>query len=300
LKNQLSELQQIQRERIAHIDFTLLFKGEAVRADLTQRFNISPAQATKDLKLYGDLAPGNVEYIQAERIHTRASKFKALFEYDVTRTLSTISQGFGDGFSGKLRPPLACEAPHHLNQPELKIVATISEAIYKKTPVQIEYVSLSSGKSKRVLVPHTLVDNGLRWHVRAYDRKQNGFRDFVLTRVKNAVLLGKNESDYTVDIDSESSQWDKQWNRIVELELIPHPNINHAEAIEMDYGMANGYFTVEIRAAVTGYLLRLWNIDCTPKHTLTGSEFQLALHNPEALYGVENAQLAPGFNAGAG
>ena len=38
---------------------------------------------------------------------------------------------------------------------------------------------MTSGKTQRVIVPFALVDTGLRWHVRAYDRKRNGFRDFL-------------------------------------------------------------------------------------------------------------------------
>ena len=47
-EQRLEALPQATRERIAHIDFTLMFKGEAVRADLIERFNIAPAQVTKD------------------------------------------------------------------------------------------------------------------------------------------------------------------------------------------------------------------------------------------------------------
>jgi hypothetical protein len=123
----------------------------------------------------------------------------------------------------------------------------------------------------------------------------NDFRDFVLTRIKSASLIEANNKSYWVDEDQELIKSDKQWNRIVELNLIPHPQIKHPEAIEMDYAMSNGHASVEIRAAVVGYLLRLWNIDCSPEHSLAGSQFHLALNNPKALYGVENAQIAPGY-----
>lgn len=56
----MEHLTRNQRERLAHIDFTLLFKGEITRADLTGRFDIAAVQATKDLALYRSLAPGYV------------------------------------------------------------------------------------------------------------------------------------------------------------------------------------------------------------------------------------------------
>ncbi|CAH9056894.1 hypothetical protein PSEHALCIP103_01547 [Pseudoalteromonas haloplanktis] len=290
-KTLLEELPQASRDRIAHIDFTLLFKGEAVRADLVDRFSIAPTQATKDFTMYRELAPGNIEYDQKLKLHKRGEAFEPLFDYDVVRTLATISQGYGDGFTGKVKPPLACEAPYHLNKPSLSIVAKVTEAIYKGKALSITYVSLSSGETTREIVPHTLVDNGLRWHVRGYDRKHGEFRDFVLTRIKAAVVL---ESSTLSETELETQ--DRQWNRFVELELVPHPRIEHSEAIELDYGMKGGVMKVEIRAANAGYLLRLWNVDCSKAAQLKTPEFHLWLKNYQTLYGVGNLAIAPGFD----
>jgi hypothetical protein len=289
--SQIAQLPQATRDRIAHIDFTLLFKGEAVRADLVVRFSIAAAQATKDFTMYRELAPGNIEYDQKLKLHKRGQAFEPLFDYDVVRTLATISQGYGDGFTGKVKPPLACEAPYHLNKPSLSIVAKVTEAIHKGKALRITYVSLSSGETTREIVPHTLVDNGLRWHVRGYDRKHNEFRDFVLTRIKAAVVLEDSRLSET-----ELETQDRQWNRFVELELVPHPRIEHSEAIELDYGMTGGVMKVEIRAATAGYLLRLWNVDCSKAAQLKTPEFHLWLKNYQTLYGVGNLAIAPGFD----
>ncbi len=224
-------------------------------------------------------------------MHKRGEAFEPLFDYDVVRTLATISQGYGDGFTGKVKPPLACEAPYHLNKPSLLIVAKVTEAIHKGKALCITYVSLSSGETMREIVPHTLVDNGLRWHVRGFDRKHGEFRDFVLTRIKAATVL----EDFTLS-EAELETQDRQWNRFVELELVPHPRIEHSEAIELDYGMTGGVLKVEIRAATAGYLLRQWHVDCSKAHSLQGTEYQLWLKNTPTLYGVGNLNLAPGFN----
>ena len=287
----IAQLSQATRDRIAHIDFTLLFKGEAIRADLVDRFSIAATQATKDFSLYRKLAPSNITYDQKLKLHKRGEQFCPLFEYDVVRTLATISQGYGDGFTGKIRPSLACEAPFHLNKPNLLIVAKISEAIHKGKVLNINYVSLSSGETMREIVPHTLVDNGLRWHVRGFDRKHEEFRDFVLTRIKEADVL-----ENAILVAAELESQDRQWNRFVELELVPHPHIKHREAIELDYGMIDGVIKVDIRAATAGYLLRLWNVDCSENASLATSQCQLALQNRAALYGVHNLAIAPGYN----
>lgn len=285
----LESLTLAQRERLAHIDFVLMFKGEARRTDLVERFNIAPSVATQDFARYKEIAPQNVIYDEKRKQHLKAASFISLFDFDVIRTLATLSQGFGDGFSGQLKPPLACEAPYHLNKPSLSIVAKVTEAIHKGKALSINYVSLSSGETTREIVPHTLVDNGLRWHVRGFDRKHNEFRDFVLTRIKAAAVL----EDSTL-FETELEIQDRQWNRFVELELVPHPRIEHSEAIELDYGMKGGVLKVEIRAAIAGYLLRQWHVDCSTNATFKDGGAQLHLKNRAALYGVKNLNIAPG------
>ncbi|ODR87062.1 WYL domain-containing protein [Shewanella xiamenensis] len=290
----LNSLTLAQRERLAHIDFVLMFKGEARRTDLVERFNIAPSVATQDFARYKEIAPQNVIYDEKRKQHLKTASFISLFDFDVIRTLATLSQGFGDGFIRQGFPTITCESPYRLNRPAIQVVAAISEGIYKASPLKITYHSLSSGKSVREIVPHTLVDTGLRWHVRAFDRASNEFRDFVLSRIESAKLHSNEPKEH------EQQAKDKQWNRIVELELVPHPSINHKEAIERDYQMEQGALKIDIRAALAGYLLRLWNVDCSQAHTLTGPELHLALKNHQALYGVENLILAPGMTPHSG
>jgi len=97
--------------------------------------------------------------------------------------------------------------------------------------------------------------------------------------------------------DHEKPDQDIQWNRITELELVPHPaNVQHPDTIEAEYGMDGGVLKVRTRAAMAGYLLRRWNVDCTEDHSLKGGEHHLWLRNRQALYGVTNLVLAPGYS----
>ena len=85
-------------------------------------------------------------------------------------------------------------------------------------------------------------------------------------------------------------------NTIISLELVPHPNLKHQEAIALDYAMTDGLKTIQVRAAMAGYLLRLWNVNCSADHHLTGAEYQLWLRNSECLAVAHNARLAPGMS----
>ena len=52
---------------------------------------------------------------------------------------------------------------------------------------------------------------------------------------------------------------------------------------------------VELRAAIAGYVLRQWQVDCSADARLRGPECRLWLAEPQQLAGVDNAVLAPGY-----
>ena len=61
--------------------------------------------------------------------------------------------------------------------------------------------------------------------------------------------------------------------------------------------MTGGELKVEIRAALVGYFLRYWSVDCSRTHALDSNQYHLALKEVESIFGVENIQLAPGYQA---
>jgi predicted DNA-binding transcriptional regulator YafY len=111
-----------------------------------------------------------------------------------------------------------------------------------KRALHINYLSLQSGPTRREIVPVALADDGLRWHVRAFDRSKERFGDFVLTRITKFRELTAKVGDCELLVA------DEQWARILELELVPHPGITWSKAIEADYGMQDGVVRVKVRA----------------------------------------------------
>jgi hypothetical protein len=61
--------------------------------------------------------------------------------------------------------------------------------------------------------------------------------------------------------------------------------------------MHNGMLALDMRAPLVGYALRRWSVDCSAKHTLNPKAHHLWLNNPQTLYGVESAALAPGYGS---
>lgn len=291
---QLADLTQPQRDRLAFVELRVRFIGEIRRQDLVSRFSIQSAAASRDLALYKDLAPGNIDYDSKGKSYILGPDFHPVFDFPPERVMSWLTQGFGDGEPTRIKAWVASESPSRLTHPDLDVLASVTRAIHQECTLAIEYHSISNGKTERQIVPFALIDNGLRWHVRAYDRKSHEFRDFVITRIKQPSVI----KDARIEANERSEQ-DIQWTRIVELDLVPHPDQPHPEITEMDYGMQGGMLRIKLRAATAGYILRQWSVDCSPDHSLHGHEYRLWLSDPLALYGVENAKLAPGYRTPA-
>ena len=289
LSIRLSKLTHGQRERLAFIDFSLQYFSHVARTDLIQRFKTGLAASTRDFSTYKELAPQNLLLVHQTKSYHRTVEFKALFSHDPEAILSSLSRGFGNGISSGVQPSEQCFDAVRLIHPEAEIIAALMRAIHNKQALKCAYVSLSSGESQRVLVPHSLVNNGHRWHVRAYDRKNSSFRDFVCTRFTSIDMLSG-----PIHVH-EANPFDEQWQKQIELVLVPHPSITQALAIEMDYAMVDGQLTLSVRAALAAYLLRQWQVDCSRGHTLIGQGCQLALANLEVIAEIESPNLLLGY-----
>jgi hypothetical protein len=290
----LGELTQSQRERLAYIEVRSNFCGELTRADIERRFGVKPAASSRDLATYRRLAPDNLTYQKSLRRHVPSERFKPIFPSSAERVLSWLRCGMGDGLDPGIKLPVPCEGASPLVNPDLGVLATLTRSIAAKRLCQVEYISLNSGLSSRVVAPIALADTGQRWHLRAYDQKNKRFSDFVLTRISKAEALAQPSAEH------ERLDADTQWARVVRLELGPHPGAKHPEAIEADYGMRSGMLVLDLRAPLVGYALRRWAVDCSRNAELDPQAHHLRLLNHATLYGVDSAALAPGYAPGEG
>lgn len=286
----LDILTHAQRERLAFIDFCLQYFGHVARNDLITRFKTGLAASTRDFSIYKEYAPDNLVLQHSDKRYHRTPQFSALFAHDPEVILQSLSRGFGDGISSPIQPSHQCIDAVSLIHPDAEIIAALMRAIHQQRPIHCNYVSMSSGETQRELVPHALVNNGHRWHVRAYDRKYSAFRDYVCTRFTRIKLAEDNVGE------QEKPAADSQFNTSVELILIPHPSLQQPKAVELDYGMHEGRYSLHVKAAFAAYVLRQWQVDCSKGYRFTGQGCQLALANIAVLDEIDNPTLAPGFN----
>ncbi|WP_323125313.1 WYL domain-containing protein [Pseudidiomarina terrestris] len=287
-----------QRERLAFIDFCLQYHGSVGRSELMSHFGTAVASSTRDFALYRELAQENLVLRHENKRYYRTCSYQPLFSHNPQTALKTLACGFGDGLSVAPGQHSFCEDAPDLIAPSQDVLATLSRAISQALPVRLTYLSLSSGNSERVIVPHSIVNNGQRWHVRGYCRHRNEFRDFVCTRITDSYI------ENAAVTENERQTADKEWNQQLTLELVPHPNHSHPEAIALDFAMAregnSPLRQVSIRAARAGYLLRYWNVDCSLDHSLSAHEYHLWLQNSSEMNQsfapyLKNMMLAPGM-----
>lgn len=289
----MENFSQSQRERLNFIDFRLFFTGEIGRNDLIKRFGIKEAAATRDITLYRQIAPKNVVYDTTSKIYKIADTYKRHFIKDVQAKdlLLAVVHGIGDG-SGTLisEPIIPCELPTRLHVPRIEPFAQISRAIYNQNPVKIHYFSQNSGESIRTIVPFAIAGNGLRWHVRAFDRKKGAFRDFVINRITKLEILSNELAK-----NEETSNFDCEWNQFVNLEIVPHPLVEHKESVEIEYNMEGGKLLHPVRAAMAAYVLRLWNVDCSSQPIDNPNFHHLWLKNVNEIKEKASLDIAPRY-----
>ncbi len=280
------------RQRLQYIEVMAYYRGLVTRTDVARAFGISDPAATKDLKLYGDLAPDNLIYKQAQFGYVPGPGFQqrladlspATVLPMIAHNLSSMSGPYGEERIYAI-PAEALPSPVRL--PDAETTAQVTRAVAQGKKLAISYRSLSDREEGdegiRIIEPHSLVHDGLRWHLRAYNLEGFDFRDYVLSRIAQAQV-----SDLDRDSDPEH---DEEWVESITLELAPHPGLNERQRqnLLLDYGVeggvteGNGLITIEVRRALLGYLLRRLSVDTSEGHSRNPGAYPLIVANRDEV-----------------
>jgi predicted DNA-binding transcriptional regulator YafY len=137
-----------------------------------------------------------------------------------------------------------------------ELLRPIIQAMTEHRRIDVDYVSLNNpDREGRIIVPHTLVWTGYRWHVRAWCEKNQDFRDFVLSRFRGEADL--------MEESHRLSEQDEDWQHIVTLTIAPDSRLSseQQEVIAHDYNMSGGRLEIAVRAKLAPYLLQLLNVN---------------------------------------
>ncbi|GAA6135816.1 YafY family protein [Oceaniserpentilla sp. 4NH20-0058] len=234
----------IDQKRFAFIELMLIWEGRIQIKHISSQFELSEKLAKHILQKYKNLYPDNLLYQGSNDCYQVTQSMVAQFSSGSLQEYMQIMGG-NDNVS-------SLELPNRNLQPE--IIRPILQAIREQRRLQMGYASVSAPEfSMRVIQPHHLVFDGMRWHVRGFCEKNQDYRDFVLSRFQSptpAELL--NDADH-FDLQDEA------WNTLLSVSFMPDPRLddNRARIIALDYDMEKalkGYRkTMKVRQALLMY-----------------------------------------------
>lgn len=249
----------LQRYRL--IEIVSLWEGKLNAGHLVDHFGIGRQQASKDINTYiKEIAPENLIYNASLKGYEPSGHFKprlssgSVDEYlqliqrnsDLTSTFSSLTLGF--------------DHTHHVPVPQFsvkpEVLRPIVRACRNSERLEVDYRSVNApDEDGRIIVPHSIVFSGTRWHVRAFCEKNQDFRDFVLTR-----FFDVPESVGKSNIRNDS---DTKWHTLVNVFFKPDPRLSEDQQaiVANDYGMTDNTLLIQVRGALVHYLLQLMRID---------------------------------------
>ena len=277
-----SELRWGVEQRLEFIEFRLFWEGHVNRSDVMAQFGLSVNQASADLSRYIGLAPDNMDYDRSLRTYVRQPGFKSVFDkLEAGRYLAQL-RSVADGILGQddcwiAGLPDYDSAPTPTRGVAPATLRSVVDAIRRTESIEIQYQSLSRPEPTwRWIAPHAIAFDGFRWHARAFCLTDEVFKDFLLSRILE--IRGSRE-------DNVPAVEDCDWNKVVILEIGPHPALSETQAkvIALDYGMRGGKAQITVRRALLYYALRRLGLDTDPG-AREPQDQQIVLLNREVVH----------------
>lgn len=241
-----------EHKRFAFIELMLIWEGSLTAKHVSEQFEIHEKLSAQIIKQYKSIYPENIEFNAQLNGYECASSMRAQFT---------------DGSLHDYVNIIANEdSITHLAMPSRNLkpllVRPILQAIREQRRLKIEYASVNRAQfTERLIQPHNIVFDGLRWHVRAYCEKNHAYRDFVLSRFSN-----QSPSELLGSADQFDLQ-DELWQSIVKVEIIPDPrlSLDRQGIIALDFDMeetGSGFNKViPVRAALLLYFIKRLGLD---------------------------------------
>jgi predicted DNA-binding transcriptional regulator YafY len=247
--------------RYRFIETLALWEGRLTTRHLCDTFGIGRQQASKDINNYiREVGPGNLVYDKFLKGYKPSTAFSPRVtlgladEYLHLMARNNELTNMFESLSLNIANVEVLSMPVRDVKPD--ILRPIMQAARQQRRLDVDYVSLNHpDREGRIIVPHTLVYSGLRWHVRAWCEKNSGYRDFVLSRFRGVPEI--------MDASLHGADGDTEWNTQVVVRIVPDPRLSREQqdVVEMDYGMNNGVLEIPTRARLVPYVLQLLHIE---------------------------------------
>ncbi len=278
-----SDLTWDQTLRFRLLEIVLQWEGRLTTNHLCSAFDIGRQQASKDINRYiNEFSPEGLEYDRQLKGYKPTANFRPQFsqgtvnEYlhllhqDKAQTSMLSLMDLRYGHTEVLDVP-----SRHVDP---AIVRGLVLAARNQLRVDVEYASLSTERQRgRNIVPHTLIYDGIRWHVRAYCEEKKDYLDFVMSRFRGVPDL--------LDTSEHGREHDSKWNTHVDVVIIPNPCLMPGQQaiIARDYAMQNGQLRFTRRLPLVHYALDRMQVSYDGQHEAKPLLYPLVLANRQQL-----------------
>lgn len=243
--------------RLEFIEFRLFWEGSINRSDLVDVFGVSVPQASKDLMLYQERAPGNMDYDTRAKRYVAADQFVLRFlepdPYVYLAQLRSVAEGAVPAHDSWIAAlPSADVALTPRRDIDIKVLRKVLDASREGVSLDIFYQSMNKVRPDpiwRRITPHAFGYDGFRWHTRAYCHLEHRFKDFLLPRILD--VGAKSEP-------GEAGEQDWLWNNYFDVVIGPHPALTASQqkVVAKDYGLDQGSGVLAVRYAMLFYVLK--------------------------------------------
>ena len=236
--------------RLEFIEARLFWTGKINRGDISKFWKVSGTIATKDLQRYETLAPGNLQYDVRKKTYVASATFKPMLgEPNAERIMQRLVEG--NGYLGN--EPKILQLNHPVRDLDVTILRNILLATTNKQSIQIAYQALGNPEVSWLdITPRCFLNDGRRWHLRAYCSDSKIWDNFVLGRILECKLTGS--AGYTEE--------DIALNETVTLVIRPDPRLDRGQrkCVENDFMMTDGISKIRIQKPLLEYFENLWSL----------------------------------------
>jgi hypothetical protein len=284
-------------QRLEFIEFRLFWEGGIRRADIINMFGVSVPQASKDLTLYQERAPGNVEYDKSAKRYVASRAFRPKFLHPDSDTylsrLRTLAEGLAkpsESWIGYRPDTDIALTPHREVEPAG--LRAVLDAMRDAESIEILYQSMNRVRPDPVwrrMSPHAFGFDGFRWHARAYCHIDGKFKDFLLPRILGVRSPGPGGA---------SGKDDVHWNEHIAVEITPHPQLTESQkkVVAKDYGMRDGKAVLSVRSAMLFYVLKRLGLLRDPEKEKPRAQHIVLLNKDDVQAALKRAEF---YDSGA-
>ena len=236
------------QRRLEFIEFRLFWEGGVNRSDIVDEFGVSVPQASKDLSLYQEHAPENIEYDRSQKRYFASDRFEPAFIFldaDAYLGRLCVTSPIGSDLPCGMRARGV--AAKQMPVPQRRIAPNVLRAmltcVRDNRSIEILYQSMSASRPDPVwrrISPRAFGNDGLRWHTRAYCHIDQKFKDFILSRCLDMRTPGEPATLPATDL---------LWDQYFSVVLCPNPLLSPSQqvVIAQDYAMEDGEKFVPVR-----------------------------------------------------